>query len=150
MPQSAALSVAVVLTPLSLSSRFRGLDDLPDRAPTKATARKIAAATAAITNTDISYSFFWTANTPIQGIAGQAKRRYYTAAFNAFRASSLHRDRLCQIAWLVDIRAFGARHMISEQLHGHSINQWRDERVDAWHFDSGKAALARFGYALGI
>ena len=40
--------------------------------------------------------------------------------------------------------------MIGKQLDRNGIHQRRDERVDAGHFDSGKAALAGFGNALGI
>ena len=38
-----------------------------------------------------------------------------------FHARSLHRDRLGQIAWLVNVRALGARRVIGQQLQWHHV-----------------------------
>ena len=39
------------------------------------------------------------------------------------------RHTLSQIAGLIDICAFHARHMIGKQLNRHRVDQWRDKRV---------------------
>ena len=39
------------------------------------------------------------------------------------------RDTLRQIARLIDIGAFDARHMIGKQLNRHRVDQWRNQRM---------------------
>src|SRR6185312_2719448 len=64
--------------------------------------------------------------------------------------TSLHRHALGQVARLVDVGAFQNRHMISEQLHRHGIDQGRYQRVDLGHFDRRDTALTRCGNSRGI